>query len=687
MKTRNREAKHLKAYLAERLPSGKAKLARFVVVAAVVAASTLLWASASQAGWIRHSVNASPSGDPKGVSVGDPNNDGDKEIVTGGPNGLLMYDGARSSWSSSVINAGVSALCTAVSDADNDGKQEVVCGTSDNRVYLYENETGSWVQRTVDANAGNKVPCIDCGDADNDNLTEIVVGTEANIVYIYEGSGTSWTRTTVDANAGNKVRSVSIGDADSDGNLEIVAGTEGNKVYMYRKNGGSWVRTTVDGASGGKVYSTDVGDGDNDGKHEIAAGMDNGAVCQYEWDGMSWLKETVDANSGDWVYGVAICDADGDGFQELAVMNKSMVILYKRGFSGWLKTQVDGNVTGNADALATGDADDDGRTEIVVGASGKGNRCVLVYDELGFADITRASGTEDITISWVSDPGVTYQVFYSSLPDTGFTYAAQVLATGSMTQWVDNGSGTGVHPKNVAGRYYRVKDVSSSVFSNTVGKFTRVFGTEMHLTSIPLVTYSNSVRDVFGNQLTGAPDEGYADRIWKWDRGIEDFVFAWLVDGVGPEYNGKWWCPEPFGPSSMTLDYGEGFFVQTRHDNQKVTFVGAVPGKVVWPEDIVPGMQIIGTAWPETLKLDTCDFHLSGAKGCQTELYADRIWRWDEAGLAYSYSWLVDSTGTQNDRKWWQSEPWGPSPIQMMPGFGYWYQARGNGFGWKFEEQ
>jgi len=332
--------------------------------------------------------------------------------------------------------------------------------------------------------------------------------------------------------------------------------------------------------------------------------------------------------------------------------------------------------------LAVGDVDDDGRLELVVGTSG--DRNVFAYDEFIILSTARISGTEDVMISWDSNPGASYNIYYSDSPETGFRWAAMVRARSDTTEWIDNGTAILVHPKDVVARYYRIGIDGTNLLSNTVGKFTRDFQTEMHLISIPFVQYSNSIQDVMGNQLTGAPDEGLADRVWVWDRDAQIFIFAWLVDGVGPQYDGKWWISEPFGPANIALDFGEGFFVQTRHSDQKVTFVGSLPTGVIWPADVVPGMQIIGSAWPETLLLDSCDLRASGARGSPDELTADRVWQWHEQTVYYKFAWLVDGVGPEYNGKWWQSDIWAPTEIRSMPGYGYWYQARGNGFRWKY---
>lgn len=658
-------------------------------VGIAAAACALFLALPSSAGWERHEVDGGPPASVLSVAIGDADNDGDAEVVTGGNgSGLRIYDGEESSWTYQEIVGGLNANSVAVSDADNDGDQEVICGTDGRKVLLYEYTGSAWTERTVDSNVGSKVLSVYCGDADNDQMNEIVVGTQGKDVYLYEGSGESWSRTEVDGNAGNQVLTVAVADADGDGENEIVCGTQKNDIFIYEKDGGSWVRSAVDEDAGAKVVCIDIGDSDGDGEPEIVAGTDGDALCQYEWNGSSWSKESIDSAAGGDVRGARVCDPDGDGTNEVSVIvqntgvTANKLLLYEKGPSGWHRTEVDSQVDGQVTALAVADADDDCKTELVVGTSVVEN--VFIYEEFVFLSLVMLAGTGDMTASWAGGSGLTYEVYYSGQPDTGFTYVTDVVASGDTTEWVDDGTDTGVHPKDVTARYYRIKLSGTDTFSNTVGKFTRAFGTEMHLTSIPLVPYSNSIQDVIGTQLTGAPDEAYADRVWKWDRELQAFMFAWLVDSVSPEYNGTWWCPEPFGPSDMTLDFGEGFFVQTRHDNQKVTFVGAVPEGVVSPVEVRPGMQLVGTAWPETLVLDSCDFYASGAKGAADELLADRVWQWDESGLFYRYCWLVDGVGPQYDAKWWSSDPWGPSDMRTMPGYGYWYQARGNGFRWKF---
>jgi len=663
---------------------------RFSVTALVVI-SIMFWGVTFSGDWQRYSVDERPPMDVIAVAVGDVDNDGRNEVVAGCKDqGLRIYDGRRSTWSFEEIGGELKISSVTVSDADNDDRQEIICGTEDKRVILYEFKGSEWIERIIDSETGAKVLCVVCGDADNDGRNEIVAGTEGKKVFVYEGAGDSWSKTLVDKDAGEDVMTVAVGDVDDDGQMEIVCGTKGKSIYVYEKNGESWERSMVDRKAAGPVRCIDITDCDGDGGMEIVIGVDRKGVYQYRWDGTSWLKEAIDENLKGKVYSVSVCDIHDDGSRWVVVLvakdkGGNRLLVYEKGPSGWTSREVDSEIIGEASALAVGDADDDGRIELIVGTSKKRN--LFIYNQWTLYGLQKVTGTDDIVLNWPGEPGVTYDVFYSHQPYAGFQYVADVSAVTDSVQWIDDGSVIGIHPRDVVARYYRIRAKGSNIFSNTVGKFSRRLETEMHLVSMPLIPYFTSIQDVIGDQLTGAPDESYADRVWKWNADIQDFAYAWLVDGVGAPFDGKWWNSGHFGPSAMTLNFGEGFFIQARHENQMVTFLGSVPEGVVSVADIRPGLQMIGTPSPEILPLDNCGFQASGAKGAPSELLADRVWYWDEDGLFYAYSWLMDRIGAREDARWWSSDPMGPTDMTMKPGHGYWYQARGTEFAWSFARQ
>ena len=300
------------------------------------------------------------------------------------------------------------------------------------------------------------------------------------------------------------------------------------------------------------------------------------------------------------------------------------------------------------------------------------------------AGIARATSDGDMTISWGSISGKTYDVYYSDTLQGTYTDVADVVASGDTTSWVDDGSATGSHPDSVVARFYKVECQTGGMSRSTTGKIKRAIASGMQLVSNPLVPFDSSIQSVLGGQLTGAPDEGYADRVWKYDTEVDDYVFAWLVDGVGAPYDGKWWSSQSFEQSSMDLGPDCGFWIQSRNGTQEITFVGQVSDTSDRVISIVDGMQLFGNAYPDTVLLKDSELYEDGATGAPSELNADRVWWWDPDSSYYDYAWLVDSTGSPSDGLWWDSDPWGETSITLRPGQGYWYQARGNPFTWSY---
>ena len=306
----------------------------------------------------------------------------------------------------------------------------------------------------------------------------------------------------------------------------------------------------------------------------------------------------------------------------------------------------------------------------------------VTYTSMG--EIARSTSNGDVTVKWRSVSGKTYDVFYCDTLQGTYTDVADVVASGDTTSWTDDGSATGTHPDSVVARFYRVECQTGALSRNTTGKMKRSIASGMQLVSNPFIPDSSSIQSVLGGQLTGAADEGYADRVWKYDTATDDYVFAWLVAGVGAPYDGKWWSSQDFEESTMDLGPDCGFWIQSRNGAQEMTFVGEVSDTSDRAISIVEGMQLFGSSYLDTVLLKYSELYEDGATGAPSELNADRVWWWDPDSSEYDYAWLVDSTGSPSDGLWWDSDPWGEASITLRPGEGYWYQTRGDPFTWSY---
>ncbi|MFQ5905255.1 MAG: hypothetical protein ACE5JA_01655, partial [bacterium] len=282
----------------------------------------------------------------------------------------------------------------------------------------------------------------------------------------------------------------------------------------------------------------------------------------------------------------------------------------------------------------------------------------------------RDTADDDICVEWESVNGLEYEILFSNALQDSYQVAEELDAADTLSRWVDDGSNTGGHPSTVVARFYKIHLKKGPVSPNTVGKFTRHLDSQMSLVSLPLVPYSSSIQDVLGRQLSGAPDEAYADRVWKWDPVSKIYDIAWLVDGVGERFDGKWWTGNPFGPSGMKLSCGDGFWIESRHGPQAVTFAGEVFDDSSMVLEMRYPMQLFGSCYPDTVKLVESHLKEDGATGRPSELNADRVWSWKENSSTFDHTWLVDSVGPSFDGKWWDSDPWGETNITLRPGVG-----------------
>ena len=297
------------------------------------------------------------------VASGDVDNDGFKEITTGG----YFFDGTRTIAQLIVWNGSNLAV--------------------DRLTSWY------WTGNTT-------INSVALGDVDGDNQTEIVTGGFFNDgvrnvaqLIVWNGATLAVERLTAWYWTGNTViNSVAIANVDGDGQVEIVTGgyfNDGarNVAQLIEWNGANlavdrlttwyWTSNTV-------INSVALRDVDNDSQVEVVTGgyFNDGArnVAQLvEWNGANlavdrlttwyWTSNTV-------VNSVALGDVDGDGQVEVitggyfndGVRNNAQLIEWNGAnlavdrLTGWYWTS---NTAINS--LAIGDVEGNGQTEVVTG--------------------------------------------------------------------------------------------------------------------------------------------------------------------------------------------------------------------------------------------------------------------------------------------------------------------------------
>jgi outer membrane protein assembly factor BamB/energy-coupling factor transporter ATP-binding protein EcfA2 len=160
-------------------------------------------------------------------------------------------------------------------DIDNDGKAEILAGSVDKHLYVFDEQGHLLAQY----NMGQPVQRIFATDVDNDGDIEILVGTDgkdlAALSYHQDEIAPSgrlqkkW-RTTFD----NRILSLCVTDLDNDGKSEIVAGSEDKHIHILDEHG----RTIWRHNHKFRIFSLYPYDIDNDHIPELLVASENDRV-------------------------------------------------------------------------------------------------------------------------------------------------------------------------------------------------------------------------------------------------------------------------------------------------------------------------------------------------------------------------------------------------------------------------
>jgi len=372
------------------------------------------------------------------AAVGDLDNDGDLDVVTGSRTGedyevIAWRNGGTpfsSAWTQSDVGASTDVVrSVAVGDLDNDGYLDIVTGSGSDEnfeVIVWQNDGvpfgGTWTQRDVGASVDD-VYSVAVGDLDNDGDLDIVSGSglaENYEVIAWENDGTpfddAWTLHDVGTTSTDDVYSVAVGDLDHDGDLDIVSGSLWGDVIAWQNDGapfdGTWTPCNV-GASTDNVWSVAVGDLDNDGDLDIVSGSGSGEdyeVIAWGNDGTpfsgTWPQNDVGASTDD-VNSVAVGDLDNDGCLDIVSGSGSgedyEVIAWENGgipFVGtWTQRDV-GASTSGVNSVALGDLDSDGDLDVVTGSSWPEDYEVIAWQNtLAHGDLSFGPAGNDVGAS------------------------------------------------------------------------------------------------------------------------------------------------------------------------------------------------------------------------------------------------------------------------------------------------
>jgi hypothetical protein len=359
--------------------------------------------------------------DTLGISFGDTDNDGiENELITVTRDNVYILKGDKTSSSynivwSTTIDAQNSPVwkSVVVEDADNDGLNEIAIvatgltiGGIERCAFIYEWNGTTYVLHSTTPPAGRSIDSIAVGDVDQDGKNEVVVGTTDGYYYghirVFEWDNISETYIEewsygdpVTSGYGsdfdppysfNKIYAnvVCIGNSDNDDRNEIVAGDYFGDIFVFKWNDNTatfdeqWITRRPE--YGWHAYGLAVNDVNNDGDTEIVVGADN-RIASLKLNASETYEELNQISIGSnmqW-YGIVIGDVDHDGANELIAGNvdgQVYCLEWNTELGEYVEEWIE-DIGTNAWKIAIGDFDNDRYNEFVVGnAEGE----VIVYD-------------------------------------------------------------------------------------------------------------------------------------------------------------------------------------------------------------------------------------------------------------------------------------------------------------------
>lgn len=248
--------------------------------------------------------------DLHGIAIGDPDMDGDTEIVVGSGyktdnpwSYIYIFNGKTHELEDAIGPVDSRMRGVAVADIDEDGRNEVLFGTGVAlgerpgegyvRVYEYDIVAGEYELEWLSPDMNGDVQGFTVTDVDGDGHLEMVLTTGYRyregyvfvIRHLPSGAGgvgkpDSYEIVWQSDDVGPKPFALAVGDIDGDGVQEIVTGNQPGYIWIF-----DGVTHQVEWKSellGTDVLGLDIFDIDNDGRVEVIAAQ-GGYIGKADW--------------------------------------------------------------------------------------------------------------------------------------------------------------------------------------------------------------------------------------------------------------------------------------------------------------------------------------------------------------------------------------------------------------------
>jgi hypothetical protein len=280
-------------------------------------------------GGFSSATNISVGTGPRGIAIGDFNNDGNQDFATANifdSVSIRLGNGLGSFGTLTNVSVGSQPNSIAVGDFNNDGNQDFATANGpSNTISIRLGDGLGGFSSSADINSGITNPTsIVIGNFNNDGNQDLAIANPgSNTISIRLGNGLGGFSGLNNVSVGNNPISVAVGDFNNDGNQDFATANNGSNTVSIRLGDGlGGFNGSTEVSVGTQPISIKIGDFNNDGKQDVAT-TNNGSntVSIRLGNGLGNFSGSTEVSVGNNPREIAIGDFNNDGTQDFATAN------------------------------------------------------------------------------------------------------------------------------------------------------------------------------------------------------------------------------------------------------------------------------------------------------------------------------------------------------------------------------